>query len=69
VIERFHLVGRDHLRVDTEIDDSVALTAPWRYSWTYQRSNTGFVESYYCDDDRDANGEPDMTPPPATSPH
>lgn len=69
VIERFHLVDHDHLRVDTEIDDAIALTAPWRYSWTYTRSPTGFVESYYCDDDRDANGEPDLTPPPAAPGH
>lgn len=68
VIERIHLLDHDHMRVDTEIRDNVALSAPWNYSWTYERSTTPFVESYYCDDDRDAAGEPDMTPPPA-SPH
>jgi len=68
VMERIHLIDHDHLRVDTVIEDPVALHAPWHYSWTYQRSNTEFVESYYCDDDRDANGEPDLTPPPPQAP-
>jgi hypothetical protein len=68
VTERIYLADHAHLRVDTTIEDPVALNAPWSYSWTYERSNTGFVESYYCDDDRDANGEPDLTPPPVQSP-
>ena len=63
VTERIYLVDHDHLRVDTTIDDPVALRAPWTYSWTYERSKIGFEESYYCDDNRDANGEPDLTPP------
>jgi len=65
VTEHIYLVDHNHLRVDTTIEDPVALNAPWSYSWTYERSNTGFVESYYCDDNRDANGEPDLTPPPS----
>ena len=69
VIEHISLVDKTHLRVDTTIEDPVALSGPWHYAWTYERSKTNFVESYYCDDDRDANGEPDMTPPPPQSPH
>ena len=65
VIERISLVDSKHLLVDTLIEDPIALHGPWHYSWTYERSRTAFVESYYCDDDRDAHGEPDMTPPPA----
>lgn len=68
VIERISLQDRNHLHVDTVIEDPVALTAQWHYGWTYERSNTGFVESYYCDDDRDAKGEPDLTPPPPQAP-
>jgi hypothetical protein len=68
VIERISLTDKTHLHVDTTIDDPIALTAPWHYGWTYERSSTPFVESYYCDDNRDANGEPDLTPPPAGSP-
>jgi hypothetical protein len=64
VIERISLVDKNHLHVDTTIEDPIALTAPWHYGWTYERSATDFVESYYCDDNRDANGEPDLTPPP-----
>jgi hypothetical protein len=68
VIERISRIDNTHIRVDTIIDDPVALTGPWHYSWTYERSGTSFVESYYCDDNRDANGEPDLTPPPSQLP-
>jgi hypothetical protein len=64
VIERIQLVDHDHLQVDTVVEDAVALTMPWHYRWTYVRSTVPFVESYYCDDDRDSNGEPDLQPPP-----
>jgi hypothetical protein len=65
VIERIHLIDHDHMAVDTVVEDPVAFTVPWRYSWTYLRSKVPFQESYYCDDDRDANGEPNLQPPPA----
>jgi len=63
VVERIHLLDRDHLQVDTVVEDRVALTKPWHYSWTYVRSKVPFQESYYCDDDRDSNGEPNLEPP------
>jgi hypothetical protein len=63
VVERFSLVDHDHMQVDTVVNDPGALTKPWHYSFTYIRSDTGFIESYYCDDNRDANGEPDLKPP------
>lgn len=65
VIERISLQDPTHLRVDIEVDDPIALTKPWRYSVTYQKSETSFVESYYCDNDRDSKGEPDLRPPEA----
>jgi len=65
VIERISLEDSTHLRVVIEIDDPIALTKPWRYSVTYQKSEIGFVESYYCDNDRDSKGEPDLRPPEA----
>jgi hypothetical protein len=61
--ERISRVDRDHMSVDTVVDDPVALSKPWHYSWNYTRSDIGFIESYYCDDNRDANGEPDLQPP------
>jgi len=67
VTERIYLVDHDHMRIDTVVEDPVALTMPWRYSWTYVRSKVPFQESYYCDDDRDSNGEPNLEPPPAAS--
>ena len=67
LVERFHLLDKDHLRIDTEVDDPVALQKPWRYSWTYHHTDTDFM-SNICDpsSDRDRNGEPDLTPPSAT---
>lgn len=63
VKERIYLTDPTHLRVDTEVEDPIALTKAWKYSWSYKRSSVGFVESYYCDDDRDSAGEPDLKPP------
>ena len=61
---RQYLKDRDHLRIETTVEDPDALTAPWRYTLTYQRSDIPFVESYNCDTDRDSQGEPDLRPPP-----
>jgi len=63
VVERISRVDRDHMLVDTVVNDSGALSKPWHYSFTYVHSDTAFIESYYCDDNRDANGEPDLQPP------
>lgn len=63
IVERITRVDRDHMLVDTVVTDPGALSRPWHYSFTYIRSNSGFIESYYCDDNRDANGEPDLQPP------
>lgn len=63
MIERIHLLDHNHMQVETIIEDPVALTTSWRYSVTYSRSSTPFMESYYCDDNRDAKGEPDLRPP------
>ena len=63
VVERISLQDRDHLRVETLVEDPEALAAPWRYTLTYLRSNVPFTESYNCDNDRDSKGEPDLSPP------
>jgi hypothetical protein len=64
LIERIHLVDQQHLRIDTEINDPIALQKPWHYSWTYVRTQSEFMANI-CDKDtdRDRNGEPDLTPP------
>jgi hypothetical protein len=68
VVERIHLVDHDHMQVDTTVEDPVALTMPWHYTWNYVRSTVPFQESYYCDDDRDSNGEPNLDPPHVATP-
>jgi hypothetical protein len=64
VIERISLADRDHLRIETTVEDPDALAAPWQYTLTYQRTDVAFVESYNCENDRDSEGEPDLRPPP-----
>ena len=62
VAERIHLKDKDHLQIDTVVDDAVALEAPWRYSRVYERSDSGFFERVCLDNNRDVNGgEPDLT--------
>jgi hypothetical protein len=63
LVERIGLVDHDHLHIDTIVEDPVAFSKPWHYSLDYVRSDTGFIESYYCEQNRDANGEPNLQPP------
>ena len=37
VTERIHLKDKDHLQIDTVVEDPIALKAPWRYSRLYDR--------------------------------
>jgi hypothetical protein len=63
LVERIQLVDAQHLRIDTTVEDPVMLTAPWRYSRTYARTEEWFERT--CDNDRDGQDrEPDLTPPP-----
>ena len=62
VTERIHLKDKDHLQIDTVVDDPIALKAPWRYRRLYDRSDSGFFERVCLDNNRDVNGgEPDLT--------
>jgi hypothetical protein len=64
VTERIRLTDKDHLQIDTVVDDPIALKAPWRYRRIYERSNAGFFERICLDNNRDLNGgEPDLAPP------
>jgi hypothetical protein len=65
VTERIRLRDKDHLQIDTVVEDPVALLEPWRTSRTYARSNAGFFDRV-CDNNRDGNDEePNLTPPGA----
>jgi hypothetical protein len=64
VTERVHLRDKNHLQIDTVVEDPIALKAPWRYSLVYERSDSGFFERVCLDNNRDVNGgEPNLTPP------
>ena len=65
ITERIQLQDKEHLRIETVIEDPEALSEPWRYTLTYNRSDTGVPEAYNCDNDRDSKGEPDLSPPTA----
>src|SRR5262245_25795098 len=63
ISERIHLKDKQHLQIDTVVEDPIVLKAPWRYSRIYERSDGGWFERY-CDNNRDGNNaEPDLTPP------
>ena len=63
IVERIHLEDKQHLQIDTVVEDPIALKAPWRYSRIYERSTLGVFEKV-CDNNRDADdGEPDLTLP------
>ena len=64
VTERIYLKDKDHLQIDTVVEDPIALKAPWRYSRIYERSNSGFFERVCLDNNREVNGgEVNLTPP------
>jgi hypothetical protein len=45
VTERIRLRDKDHLQIDTVVDDPVTLLEPWRSTRVYERSNAGFFRS------------------------
>ena len=64
VTERIHLKDKDHLQIDTVVEDPIALKAPWRYSRIYERSNSGFFERVCLDNNRDVTAPSvNLTPP------
>lgn len=48
VIERYHLLSKDLLKIDFTIEDNAALTKPWSYSRVYVRSNMSGLPEHYC---------------------
>lgn len=64
VTERIHLVDRDHLQIDTTVEDPVALLAPWRSTRVYDRTAPTFFERICQENNREsASDRPDLTPP------
>jgi hypothetical protein len=49
LVERFRLIGRDRLEIQTTVEDPVVLTQPWIYTNTYtRRAPLSNLEVYYC---------------------
>ena len=64
VTERIRLRDKDHLQIDTVVEDPIALKAPWRYSRIHERSNPGFFERVCLDNNRDVHGgDVNLIPP------
>ena len=62
VVERIRLMDAQTLRIETVVEDPVMLTAPWRSTRTYARTDQWFER--VCDNDRDGQDrDPDLTPP------
>jgi hypothetical protein len=49
VTERFHLLNHDLMVIDTTVEDPLALTEPWKYSRTYDRTHDELIE-YECNE-------------------
>jgi hypothetical protein len=49
VVERFHLISPKLMVIDTTVTDPVTLTAPWKYSRTYDRTTDELIE-YECNE-------------------
>ena len=63
VTERIRLRDKDHLQIDTVVEDPVTLLEPWRTSRIYERTAPVFYDRV-CDNNRDGNDEePNLTPP------
>jgi hypothetical protein len=64
VTERIQLNDKDHLQIDTVVEDPVALKGPWRITRIYERTPPVFFERVCMENNRDVDGgEPDLTPP------
>jgi hypothetical protein len=49
VTERFRLLNHDTMIIDTTVVDPLALTQPWKYSRTYDRTHDELIE-YECNE-------------------
>ena len=64
VNERIHKIDANTMEDDLTVTDPVIFTTPWSYRRTYRKNPLGMSE-YVCEqDNRDANGVVDLTPPP-----
>jgi len=64
VVERIHSRDREHLRIETVVEDPSALLKSWHYHRTYERHDAVFIENVCLDNNREMNSdEPDLTPP------
>lgn len=64
VLERFHKVGTNKLQIDTVVVNPKMLEEPFRYSRTYEQVHQ--IQDALCqENNRDNNGQVDLTPPDA----
>ena len=64
VTERIHLVDKDHLQIDTTVEDPIALLAPWHATRVYDRTTPTFFERHCVENNRERiSDRPDLTPP------
>lgn len=63
VLERIRLKDKNTLEIETTVEDPIALTAPWHYHLTMERSPSGFIEYVCQENNREQGGELNLTPP------
>lgn len=63
VLERIRLKDKNTMEIDTTVEDPIALTAPWHYRLTFERSHSGFIEYVCQENNREQGGALNLTPP------
>jgi hypothetical protein len=58
IVQRIHLLDKDHLQIKGTVEDPQALVTPWQYTLTYHRHPGEEIVEYLCDDNNRESLDP-----------
>jgi hypothetical protein len=58
IVQRIHLLDKDHLQIKGTVEDPQALVTPWQYTRTYHRHPGEEIVEYLCDDNNRESLDP-----------
>ena len=58
IVQRLHLLDKDHLQIKGTVTDPQALVTPWQYTLTYHRHPGEEIVEYLCDDNNRESLDP-----------
>jgi len=58
IVQRIHLLDKDHLQIKGTVEDPKALVMPWQYTLTYHRHPDEEIVEYLCDDNNRESLDP-----------